>query len=181
MSMRRLPRHAPQFTPNEQPCLYKWTHSSWNDLWMQSDEQLLEEAICCYREHFEIALEDLIAMPKSRRIIAEGNVFMPDKVVDFIKHPEQAIWIIPTRSFLFDTYRSKRPDMVEAIIRSCDDPEQAYKNWMNRDANFSEWVKQRAEVHNFQVMTVNGEQSIQEIAQTCCGLFWIREGVRAVG
>lgn len=158
-------RHAQQFTPSDQPYLYKWTHTPWNDLWMQSEKQLMDEVIHCYSEHFEIAVEDPKAKLKSKRIIAEGNVFMPDKVVDLLTHPKQAIWLIPTREFLFDTYRSNRPDMVKGITKTCDDPEQAYLNWMNRDAAFSEWVEQRADAHNFQVIRVSGEESVQEIAQ----------------
>ena len=164
-------RHTPHFTPSEQPCLYKWTHTPWNDLWMQSDEQLLEEAIGCYGEHFKLAIEDLKANPKSKGIIAEGNVFMPDRVINFLTHPNQAIWLIPTRKFLLDTYRSRRPGMVEGILKTCEDPEQAYLNWMNRDANFSEWVEQRARIAGLQVMKVSGEQSIQRIAQRVAAYF----------
>jgi len=168
-------RHAPQFSLSDQPCLYKWTHSSWDDLWMQSDEQLMEEVIRCYSEHFELAVEDLKAMPKSKRIIAEGNVFMPDKVVDLLAHPKQAIWLIPIREFLFDTYRSKRPGMVDGITKTCADPEQAYLNWMNRDASFSEWVEKRSRIHDLQVLTVTGEQSITKIAERVADYFRLEQ------
>jgi 2-phosphoglycerate kinase len=164
-------RHATHFTPSKQPCLYKWTHTSWNDLWLQSNEQLLEEAIGCYSEHFELAIEDLKAKPKFKGIIAEGNVFMPDRVINFLTHPNQAIWLIPTKKFLFDTYRSKRSGMVEGILRTCDHPEQAYLNWMNRDANFSEWVEQRARIASLQVLRVSGEQSIKDTAQRVASHF----------
>jgi len=166
-----LPHHAPHFTPSKQPCLYKWTHIAWNDLWMQSEDQLFKEVIRCYGEHFELAIEDLKAMPKSKGIIAEGNVFMPDKVVNLLTHPNQAIWLIPTRKFLFDTYRSNRSGMVEGIVKTCDDPEQAYLNWMNRDANFSEWVEQRARIAGLEVLKVSGDQSIQKVVQRVAGYF----------
>ena len=31
-------RHSQTFTPQQQPVLYRWTHTSWNDLWAQPIE-----------------------------------------------------------------------------------------------------------------------------------------------
>ena len=61
--------------------------------------------------------------------------------------------------------------MVEGILKTCENPEQAYLNWMNRDANFSEWVEQKARIAGLEVLKVSGDQSLHKIAQQVAGHF----------
>jgi 2-phosphoglycerate kinase len=152
--------HRRRLTPEKQPNLYKWTHTPWNDLLMQSTERLLEEAIGCYDEQFEMIARDLGARSSRERILVEGSSLLPDRVAEMLRAREQAIWIVPTERFQRLRYR-ERGAWVGGILRECEDPEHAYRNWMDRDVAFGRWIRRRAGELDLEVLEVSGERTME--------------------
>ena len=151
-------------TRERQPYLYKWTHTPWNDLWMQSRERLLEEAIGCYSEQFEMIVRDLSERSSKEWILVEGSSLLPDRVAEVLREREQAIWIVPTEGFQRERYRV-RGGWVEGILGACEDPEGAYRNWMDRDVAFGRWVREQARELDLNVLEVSGQRTIERNAE----------------
>jgi 2-phosphoglycerate kinase len=157
-------RHRQRVSLAVHPNLYKWTHTGWNSLWMQSGEVLLAEAIGCYREQFEMVVEDLAERGSEELVLAEGSSLLPGSVAKVMVGREQGIWIVPTEEFQRARYR-ERGSWVEGILAECDDPETAYRNWMDRDVAFGQWVRGQAEKLDLEVLEVSGRRSIASNAE----------------
>jgi 2-phosphoglycerate kinase len=153
--------HRQQVTASRQPMLHKWTHTAWDELWMQPREILVAEAIACYQEHFQLVVKDLLARPQSERVLAEGTCLLPGSVGKVLSSKDRAIWVIPTERFQKAHYRG-RGAWVEGILSECTRPEVAFQNWMDRDAKFARWVAQRANELGLRIVQVDGRQTIAE-------------------
>jgi hypothetical protein len=58
---------------------------------------LLERSIALWEEGFALVLEDLLALPRSRTIVAEGPGAFPWCVAPLLDSARQAIFLVPTR------------------------------------------------------------------------------------
>jgi hypothetical protein len=156
-------RHAEKITPEAQPTFFKVTHITWEALWMQPVDVLVQDAIRVYREEWNMIVEDLLALPADTPIIAEGAALLPALVHDVLADPRQAIWVVPTAAFQRERY-PQRGAWVQEIVSQCADPEQALRNWMDRDVTFASWVSQEAKRQHLSLLVVDGERTIDENA-----------------
>ena len=58
---------------------------------------LLERSVAIWQDGFALVLEDLLALPDSRLIVAEGPGAFPWCVAPLLSSPRQAIFLVPTR------------------------------------------------------------------------------------
>jgi hypothetical protein len=158
-----LAEQLQEIDPDRQPALYRWTTSSWNELWMQPVETLLSEAISCYREHFQIVVADLLSRPGSEPTLVEGNCLLPDDVHGLLSPREQAIWVVTSGEFV-RTHYPNRGSWVQDILGECAAPEQALQNWMDREVLFAAWVAERAIRLGMSLLLVDGSQTIAAVA-----------------
>ncbi|HJW48982.1 MAG TPA: hypothetical protein VJ726_06165 [Candidatus Limnocylindria bacterium] len=71
---------------------------SMDERWaVPSANELLERSITIWQDGFALVLEDLLALPRSRTIVAEGPGAFPWCVAPVISSPRQAIFLVPTR------------------------------------------------------------------------------------
>lgn len=168
-----LHNHVPHLTPARQPVLYKWHHTPWNDLWMQPPDTLLAEVIAAYREHCELVIEDVAALPADRPLLVEGTCLLPDCVAPHLASPRHGLWVVPTEAFQRLHY-PQRGAWVQGILQQCDDPDTALHNWMNRDVAFARWVTCEAEARGLRVLTVDGSRTVAQGADDVAAHFgWI--------
>ena len=156
-------RHAEQITLQAQPTFYKVTHITWEELWMQPVDVLVQDAIRVYHEEWVMIVEDLLALPSDTPIIAEGAALLPVLVHHVLAEPQQAIWVVPTEEFQRERY-PQRGAWVQEIVSQCTDPEQALRNWMDRDVDFAYWVREEARRRRLRLLVVDGERTIDENA-----------------
>ena len=154
-------KHSPHFTPDIYPINYKWTHTPWKELWMQSQETLLKEAIDAYSEHLRFIFADLRSV--EGLVIAEGTSLLPDYIKPLMNDFSRAIWVVPDEDFQREKY-PQRGQFVSYILDQCEDPEQALQNWMDRDATFARWVVERTELLQLRCIQVGEQRSIEENA-----------------
>jgi len=75
-----------------------FTRLSMDERWAApSAVEILERSIAVWQEGFALVLEDLLAMPDSRTIVAEGPGAFPWRVAPLLSSPRQAIFLVPTR------------------------------------------------------------------------------------
>jgi 2-phosphoglycerate kinase len=156
-------RHRKRLVPAQHPTLYKWHTTPWDELWMQPQERLLAEAIAAYGEHFGMILEDLLSMPRSTTVLAEGTALLPDPVSSLQPDRRRALWIVPSEEFQRNHYPN-RGHWVQAVLSQCEDPGQALQNWMDRDVAFARWATDRAKELGMALLQVDGTRSIVENA-----------------
>ena len=153
-------RHTKVVTPERQPIFHKLVHLSADELWMRPIKEQVTEELALYHEEFPLILDDLLAFPMTRPILAEGAALLPECVVPFLVEPHQAIWIVPTPEFQIEHYSQRA--WAQAVVRSCADPQQAFHNWMQRDIRFAEHVEQTARHVNMRTLVVDGSHSLME-------------------
>jgi 2-phosphoglycerate kinase len=154
-------QHSPNFTLELYPVNYKWTHTPWQELWMQSQQELFEQAIEAYTEHLRFVFADLRNIEEP--VIAEGTSLLPDCIKPLITDVSQALWVVPTEAFQRKTY-PQRGVFVAYILQHCDDPEIALQNWMDRDVAFARWVEERTRHLKLPCIRIDGRHSIEENA-----------------
>ena len=147
--------------PDQYPRMAHTLSLSWHDLWMRDPAVLLDDALAFMREEFTMVCADLAAMPSSGPILAEGATLLPE-CVRALDGAARGIWMVPTEAFLRNNYtREKRPWMND-ILADCDDPDQAFANWMDRDVATARHVASSAETHGQRVVHVDGSRTIDD-------------------
>jgi len=156
--------HSRKATPEEQPTLWRLNQMSWDEIWMRPVDLQVQEALTVYREEFPMIVADLLAMPRTRPIVAEGTALLPDSVAAVLDDPRRAVWLFPSEGFQRQAY-PQRGEWVQAILQQCTDPEEAWERWMERDVRFAHWVAEEARQRGYRVLWVESEGSLRKGAQ----------------
>jgi hypothetical protein len=143
------------------PTLYRLSRLPWTELWMRPVEQQVREEIELYHEEWSLILDDLRQLPADRPILAEGNALLPELFDGSGISPARMIWIVPTPEFQRENYA--RREWVPGILADCDDPDQAWNNWMDRDAGFATHVTEQACSRGRTIITVDGSEPVETI------------------
>lgn len=159
-----LPRLLPRLDPQRHPTLVRWTSTPWDELWMQPPEDLLVQAMAAYGEHFGLILEELAERDERMPTLVEGTALLPALVHPHLDDPGRAVWIVPDEAFQRRMY-PQRGEWVQGILAGCRDPQQAFQNWMERDAAFGRWVLSETARLNLPSLLVDGAHSIEENAK----------------
>ena len=70
---------------------------SMDERWaVPSADELLERSITIWQDGFALVVEDLLALPRSRTIVAEGPGAFPWCVAPLLNSPRQAMFLVPT-------------------------------------------------------------------------------------
>ena len=149
-------------TLENQPMLYKWTSTSLDELWMRPVDVLLQDAITCHSELFDMVLKNLLKLPESP-IIVEGTSLLPDRVEELLLRRGQGMWLVPTERFQRAQYVNRQV-WVEGILRDCRYPGQVLKNWIDRDIAVARWVIEKTKDLRLPCIEVDGKRSVAENA-----------------
>lgn len=158
-----FPAHMQAADPAQQPTLHTLQHMSWDSIWLQPLAALVERVVLAYREEFDQIVADLLALPADTPILAEGTALMPELLAGLGVAPNRAIWLVPSEAFQRAAYPA-RGEWVQSAVRDCSDPEQAFRNWMDRDVTFARGVAQDAAARGLRLVEVDGTRSIADHA-----------------
>jgi adenylate kinase family enzyme len=154
------PEHMQRSQPNQQPVMYKISKMSWEEIWSRSPFELLKDELTFYHENFPFVLDDLRQLKLETPVILEGAAFLPNLVNQYPVNSSNVVYMVPTMEFQLHHYQ-QRP-WIQAILKECRNPRQAFDNWMKRDASFGQEVIRQANRNRFQVIIVDGSFDIQE-------------------
>ena len=166
--------HAQRVSPAHQPALTKWNGCSWNERWIQPVDDLVQNVIACYQEHFALVYEDILKNSKKKSLIVEGAALLPRQVASVLPNRSQAIWLIPSADFQRAHYSER--EWARVIVAQCDQPDVAFHNWMERDIRFAEWVEAEAIALDLAVLRVDGKRTLEENAQSVAAHFQLVAG-----
>jgi hypothetical protein len=153
-------RHQKLVTPEAQPVFSRLARASCDGLWMRPVPLQVTEEVALYHEEFPLILDDLADLSEIRPVIAERSALLPDLIGRLGVRRRRLIWIVPTAEFQRTHYslRAWRHD----VLTDCTDKEQAWHNWMERDAGFARVAAGQAGELDYRVLTVDGGDSIED-------------------
>lgn len=155
--------------PDRHPVMFKLSKMSWNAIWSRPVALQVQEEFEYYRERFEMIFEDLEKLAPGKPIILEGATYFPDLVRPYGVDPEKVIYMVPTREF--QTHHYQQRTWIQHLLKECDDPQQAFENWMLRDHLFGQEVLRQTKLHNYRSIVVDGKQSVNELFEKVRGYF----------
>src|SRR5688572_9543714 len=82
------------------PAYRAFLDASLDERWVQPEPgALLRRSLLSFHDRFELALEDLTALPTDCPIVAEGFGLLPEMIAPLLRSPSQAVWLVPTEQF----------------------------------------------------------------------------------
>lgn len=118
------------------PVCQRIQRMSADETWLRPPQVQCQEELDYYREIAPFVTAKLAAL-SAPHVIAEGAAFLPC----LMQNASHYLAITPGRAFQISRYR-ERP-WVPHVLRDCSDKEQAFANWMERDALFAEEIRRQ--------------------------------------
>lgn len=154
------PGHWSRTNPMRHPHMHASPTRDRDWMWVNTTpEALVDRWFRTAPERFELVLEDLLALPTTPHILAEGYGFTPDLIQPVLTSPRQAIWLISTDEFKLASYerRGKNPG------KDTSDPERARHNHIGRDLLLARHLRQSAQERGLPILDVDGSRPLEEI------------------
>ena len=161
--------HARRSTAEDCPLLHKFMAMSMDERWVNRSPQEMLETFHWFRgEGFSLIIEDLLTFSQDTGVVAEGFRLLPHLVKPLLADPDHAVWLIPTPEFRKAVIDGRGGPAWEFIART-GDPERALRNLLERDAMFTDRLKeeaQRLEMNIIQVdLTVTEDEVTGRVAE----------------
>jgi len=114
----------------------------WDERWVRPSAQALaERQIAVWTGRFRSVVEDLLALPSGRTVVAEGPSALPWCISQVIRSGRQAIFLLPTPELRESVLARRHRDAPgEAIAAKTSDPELARRNIRDRDVLLAQWI-----------------------------------------
>ena len=154
---------------SEQPTMFRYATMRWDDIWMQPVAQQVDDEFAFYRERFTFILQDLAQMDPARPTLLEGVALLPALMRQCGVDPARVLYMVPTASFQLQHYGQRQ--WIHDILAQCDDPAQAFANWMARDQQFGREVLRQARACGFPTMVVDGGRSLDVTTAGVASMF----------
>lgn len=150
--------HSSRCSRQECPQLARFKQMSMDERWVQrSPEDMLRTFHWFEGEGFHLIIEDLLALPKDRVVIAEGFRLLPFLVAPMLRDKRRAIWLLPTADFRRRAFDARQTTWD--IPRKTSNPKRALNNLLARDALFTDRVREEVALLGLHQLTVDGTLS----------------------
>ena len=132
--------HASRCAPGDCPRLDAFREMTMDERWVSRSPKAMLDTFHWFRgEGFELIVEDLLRVPASERVIAEGLRLLPGLVEPRLTVPDRAVWLLPTPDFRRSAFEAR--GTLWDIPRRTGDPERALANLLERDRLFTERLR----------------------------------------
>jgi len=113
-----------------------------------------------FRDRFPLVMEDLIALPRERGVVAEGFGLLPEFLAPLLSSPAQALWLAPTDAFKqASMIRRGKPSFGAQVS----DPERAKTNLCIRDRLLAKYIHEQVLKYGYTLYEVDGARSADEM------------------
>jgi hypothetical protein len=129
--------HARRSPPASAPYLQRFLAMDMDERWVNRSPAAMLDTFHWYRgEGFGLIVEDLLALPADRGVVAEGFRLLPGLVAPLLAEAWHAVWLVPTPEFRRAAFESRGG--LWQIAGRTSDPERALHNLLERDRMFTE-------------------------------------------
>lgn len=142
-----------------------------DETWMRDVSEQVEEEFEFYRYALTIIMKDLNKY-KNQNVIVEGAALLPEFAEKMKLAKNRYICMTPSREFQMDKYRERK--WIKYYLSECSDWEQAFDNWMARDAEFAKQVRNEAVDLEYTALTIDGQKSIDEVYEQVKAIFELK-------
>lgn len=140
-----------------------FTRQTMDERWAQpAVDALVARAVLFWEQAFRVVVEDLLALPRTRLVIAEGPGALPWCVAPLLGSPRQAIFLLPTRPRR-DTVAERRwgPGQVERFPGIVDRTT-ALTKLRERDAILDARIADACRDLGLRCEVIDGSQDVRE-------------------
>jgi len=161
--------HRRRARPERHPGFCRLMDLSGPELCALPVERQVEGLTGFYQDQMEMIVEDLLRIPGSGPVLAEGSGLLPELVAPLLSDPGKALWMIATPEFRRRRYPQRGP-WVSAT------PADVFRRWMERDDILAARRSERASALGLAVLSVDGSLSIAETAGAVASSLGLRRG-----
>jgi 2-phosphoglycerate kinase len=136
-----------------------WLEEEWV---RATPEEMVRRTIARWSERVGLAVEDLLALPADRPIIAEGPGFFPGAIVPLLASPRQAVVLVPCEAFKRASHERRGKSTGRGERTS--DPGRYRRNHIARDLLMAEHYRRTAQESGLLLIEVDGSRSAEEVA-----------------
>jgi hypothetical protein len=164
--------HARRYTPADGPFLTEFMAMDMDERWVNRSPETMLETFHWFRgEGFGLIVADLLRRPAAPGVIAEGFRLLPRLVQPLLAEPSHAVWLLPAPGFRRAAFASR--GSMWQIAGKTSDPERALGNLLERDAMFTERLREetgRLGLRAIEVETTMTEDGLEELVREAFGL-----------
>jgi hypothetical protein len=144
------------------PAIYQALGRSMDESWVYpTPQQLFEHVLATNDERFPMICDDLRLMPLRPPVLAEGPRLFPKLVVPMLTSLYQAIWLLPTDSFI----RASQEQRDKPSMRfESSDPERFRANFLERDCLLADYIRREVAQLGLPYIEIDGQRRVEEIA-----------------
>jgi 2-phosphoglycerate kinase len=154
--------HARRSNAADHPLLHDFLAMDMDERWVNRPPSVMLETFHGFQgEAFELIIEDLLALPDSPPILAEGFRLLPRLVAPLLCRPHQAVWLIPTPEFRRAAFDAR--GFTWEIPQKTSDPERALANLLERDRLFTSQVAREAAELRLATIEVDLDRSVDQL------------------
>ncbi len=132
-----------------------------DELWLNDVDTMVEEEFAYYRYALKIIENDLRRQYRNKDVIVEGTAILPEYIKKKGIPDDRYVCMLPTRSFQMKEFSER--GWLTRYLGGTSDPDQALTNWLERDARFSQIVREEAVQNEQNLIIVDGEQDIDKV------------------
>ncbi|MEO0743841.1 MAG: hypothetical protein AAFY49_00710 [Pseudomonadota bacterium] len=147
--------HADRCPRDQCPKLASFIDMTMDERWVRrTPEQMLEMFHWFAGEGFDLIVEDLLALPRDRLVIAEGFRLLPRLVAPLLGDTRHALWLLPTPAFRRRAFDAR--GTTWDIPQRTSNPDVALANILARDALFTDHLRGEAAALGLHTLQVDG-------------------------
>ncbi|PRX99110.1 hypothetical protein [Allonocardiopsis opalescens] len=133
-----MPGHARRVPAEQAPRLRAFAAMDMDERWLaRSPRQMLDGFHWFHGEGFDLIVEDLLALPADRPVLAEGFRLLPELVRPLLADAHRAVWLLPTPRFRAAVFEA-RGGSAWGFLAETSDPRLALRKLLQRDALFTD-------------------------------------------
>jgi hypothetical protein len=133
-----MPDHVRRMPVEQAPYLGEFAAMDMDERWVARSPREMLDTFHWYRgEGFDLMIEDLLALPVDRPVIAEGFRLLPGLVRPLLADVRHAAWLLPTPRFRQAVFDG-RGGPAWGFVAKTGDPQRALRNLLRRDALFTD-------------------------------------------
>jgi hypothetical protein len=172
-----MSRHAETLNTDQAPYLARFKAMTMDERWLdRSPEEMLDTFHWFRGEGFELIVEDLLRLPSTPPVVAEGFRLLPHLVKPLLTDLRQAVWLLPTPTFRRAAMESR--GTTWDIASRTSDPPRGLDNLLARDRLFTERLGVQARRLGLQVVDVDIAATQDDLVSHVAGLLHLRSGDR---
>jgi hypothetical protein len=149
-----MSRHAAALTGDQAPYLARFVAMTMDERWVERSPEVMLDTFHWFRgEGFDLIVDDLLRMPSTPPVVAEGFRLLPHLVAPLLTDVRRAVWLLPTPAFRRAAIDSRGTTWDIAGRTSA--PARALDNLLIRDQLFTERLGVQARQFGLHVVDVD--------------------------